>query len=102
NECRNADIGAIGKFPFTLESRWRHNIDRRHNCSYLQSGSLGCLRSHNGLLLRTTGSFSKLYSGGGELVVHSSVQASQGSSPARFPHLSELITFQTKINIPAT
>ena len=30
-------------------------------------------------------SSSKLYEGGGEVVVHSSVQASHGSSPAGFP-----------------
>ncbi len=50
--------------------------------SYFQSGSSGCFRSHSGRRLRTTGSVAKLYSGGGDVVDHSSVQASHGSSPA--------------------
>ena len=50
--------------------------------SYFQSGSSGCFRSHSGRRLRTTGIASKLYAGGGEVVAHSSVQASHGSSPA--------------------
>ena len=35
------------------------------------------------------GDLSKLYAGGGEVVAHSSVQASQGSSPAGLPFQSE-------------
>src|SRR5258708_7334046 len=53
--------------------------------SYFQSGSVGCLMSQSGRRLRTTGILEKLYSGGGELVVHSKVHASQGSSPAGRP-----------------
>src|SRR5215831_2121143 len=53
--------------------------------SYLQSGSSGCFRSHSGRRLRTVGIEAKLYAGGGELVDHSSVQASQGSLPALLP-----------------
>src|SRR6185369_8715173 len=65
-------------------------------CSNFQSGSWGCFKSHKGRLLRTTGSFSKLYSGGGENVAHSSVQPSQGSSPAFSPERIESTTFQMK------
>ncbi|MCU1451585.1 MAG: hypothetical protein JWP02_3755 [Acidimicrobiales bacterium] len=39
------------------------------------------LRCHSSSRAVTIGISSKLYSGGGELVVHSSVRASQGSSP---------------------
>src|ERR1700692_4900898 len=53
--------------------------------SYFQSGSSGCLRSQSGRRLMTTGILAKLYSGGGEVVDHSSVQASQGSLPADSP-----------------
>ena len=53
--------------------------------SYFQSGSSGCFKSHSGRRLRTTGNAAKLYSGGGEVVAHSSVQASQGSLPAILP-----------------
>src|SRR5436305_8548925 len=67
--------------------------------SNFQSGSLGCFRSHRGRLLRTTGSFSKLYSGGGELVVHSSVHPSHGSSPASWPERSECTTFTKNVRI---
>src|SRR6202035_656519 len=34
------------------------------HCSYFQSGSSGCLRSHSGRRLRTVGISSKLYDGG--------------------------------------
>src|SRR5579862_3647803 len=53
--------------------------------SYFQSGSSECFRSHRGRRLRTAGIEAKLYSGGGEVVAHSSVQASQGSLPATAP-----------------
>src|SRR5437660_11756815 len=53
--------------------------------SYFQSGSSGCFRSHKGRRLCTVGMVSKLYVGGGEVVAHSSVQASHGSSPATLP-----------------
>ena len=53
--------------------------------SYFQSGSSGCFRSHSGRRLRTAGMTAKLYSGGGELVDHSSVHASHGSFPAALP-----------------
>ena len=53
--------------------------------SNFQSGSSGCFKSHKGRRLRTSGILSKLYSGGGEVVAHSSVHASHGSSPASLP-----------------
>src|SRR5215467_7848670 len=53
--------------------------------SYFQSGSSGCFKSQSGRRLLTVGITAKLYAGGGELVVHSSVQASQGSFPAILP-----------------
>src|SRR5215471_4251091 len=65
--------------------------------SYWLSGSSGCFRSHSGRRLATTGSIAKLYAGGGELVDHSSVQASQGSFPAGAPLKYETIRFTTKI-----
>src|SRR5262245_27518119 len=75
----------------------------RHSLySYLQSGSSGCFKSHSGRRLRTSGKVSKLYSGGGEVVDHSSVQASQGSSPAGAPRRSDHSTLATKQPTPAT
>src|ERR1700687_359318 len=53
--------------------------------SYFQSGSDGCFRSQSGRRLLTTGTTGKFHSGGGELVDHSSVHASQGSLPAVLP-----------------
>src|SRR5262245_30434468 len=68
--------------------------------SYFQSGSVGCLRSHSGRRLFTLGISAKLYSGGGELVVHSSVQASQGSFPAGRPLRADRRRLKTKIRMP--
>src|SRR5437870_1636461 len=65
--------------------------------SYFQSGSSGCLRSQSGRRLRTVGVVSKLYDGGGEVVAHSSVHASHGSSPAGAPFFRDMSRFQTKI-----
>src|SRR5262249_36513740 len=70
-----------------------------HSCG--PSGSSGCFRSHRGRRLPTTGTTSKLYSGGGEVVAHSRVQASHGSSPARSPLRSERTTFTTKKRTPS-
>src|SRR5215471_2413572 len=70
--------------------------------SYFQSGSSGCFKSQSGRRLRTSGKVSKLYSGGGEVVDHSSVQASQGSSPAGVPRRSDHSTLATKQPTPAT
>src|SRR5271166_6794240 len=69
--------------------------------SYFQSGSSGCFKSHSGRRLRTTGIFAKLYSGGGEVVAHSSVQASQGSLPAGFPLKYDQTEFTTQNRMPA-
>src|SRR5579862_5070163 len=57
--------------------------------SYFQSGSSGCFRSQSGRRLRTTGIVAKSYSGGGEVVDHSSVHASHGSFPAGSPERSD-------------
>src|SRR5260221_2728257 len=69
--------------------------------SYFQSGSSGCLRSQSGRRLFTSGITAKLYAGGGELVVHSKVQASQGSFPAILPLKKDQIRFAAKTNMPA-
>src|SRR5690349_12596471 len=53
--------------------------------SYFQSGSSGCFKSQSGRQLFTVGITAKLYAGGGQLVLHSRVQASQGSFPAISP-----------------
>src|SRR4051794_40647666 len=45
------------------------------------SSSSVYLRCQNSSRCETTGISAKLYSGGGEEVIHSSVRASQGSSP---------------------
>src|SRR6266436_4826603 len=69
--------------------------------SYFQSGSVGCLMSQSGRRLLTVGISAKLYSGGGELVLHSRVQASQGSLPAGFPLRNEQRTLSSQISMPA-
>src|SRR5216110_2194459 len=72
----------------------------RSGHSYFQSGSVGCLRSQSGRRLLTVGISAKLYSGGGELVLHSRVQASQGSLPAGFPLRNERMTLNSQIDMP--
>src|SRR5437773_1900958 len=79
---------------WVCSSIWMHH-------SYFQSGSSGCFKSHNGRRLRTSGRVSKLYSGGGELVDHSSVHASRGSLPATAPYLSDRRRLTTRQNTPA-
>src|SRR5271157_3370121 len=69
--------------------------------SYFQSGSSGCFKSQSGRRLRTTGMVPKLYSGGGELVDHSSVHASQGSFPAISPRNRDQSRFPTNTRIAA-
>src|SRR6266436_3943658 len=69
----------------------------RSNHSYFQSGSSGCFKSQSGRRLRTIGSSSKLYAGGGDVVAHSSVQAFHGSGPAGLPFLSDQKILTTKI-----
>src|SRR5262245_8035683 len=73
-----------------------HSYSVRQSHSYFQSGSLGCLMSQRGRRLLTVGISAKLYSGGGELVAHSSVQASQGSFPAGGPLRAERSRLKTK------
>src|SRR6185503_1037885 len=70
--------------------------------SYFQSGALVCLMSQRGRRLLTVGISAKLYSGGGELVDHSSVQASQGSFPAGRPLRRDRRMFITKMSVPIT
>src|SRR5216684_7722416 len=69
--------------------------------SYCQSGSSGCLRSQSGRRLLTSGMAAKLYIGGGEVVDHSSVHASQGSLPASLPRKYDQIRLPMKTNTPA-
>src|SRR6516162_6303542 len=64
---------------------------------YCQSGSSGCFRSHNGRRLWTVGITAKLYSGGGDVVDHSSVHASHGSTPAGRPWRSDHSALYTKM-----
>src|ERR1700756_1033329 len=69
--------------------------------SYFQSGSSGCFRSQSGRWLRTTGIVAKSYSGGGEVVDHSSVHASHGSFPAGSPLKSDRRRLKTNTSTPA-
>src|SRR5207247_10089692 len=57
-------------------------------------------RSRKGLALVTYGTLSKLYAGGGELVYHSSVSATQGSWPARRPTRVVRTTLIRKKSVP--
>src|SRR5581483_1460781 len=67
---------------------------------HFQSGSSGCFRSQSGRALRTGGWVMKFHGGGGDVVAHSSVQASQGSLPARSPVRSERNTLTRKTSTP--
>src|SRR5262249_33532144 len=82
-------------------SRSPEAVIERPYSSNFQSGSSGCLRSQSGRLLRISGTATKLYSAGGEVVAHSRVQASHGSLPAAAPFRSDQMTFQTKHAIAA-
>src|SRR5439155_15184640 len=53
-------------------------------------------RSRSGRPLRTGGTLSKLYAGGGEVVAHSSVLACHGSADARRPPLTLIATLIRK------
>src|SRR5262249_13776510 len=71
-----------------------HDRGRLHAVhSWSPSGSSGCFRSHSGRRLETVGTTAKLYGGGGEVVAHSSVQASHGSLPAGPPPPRATTTF---------
>src|SRR5438876_2681863 len=65
------------------------------------SGRSGLARSHNGRRLRIGGSATKFSCGGGEVVAHSRVHASQGLSPATLPRKNEVAKFQTRISAAA-
>src|SRR5438270_13506004 len=69
--------------------------------SYFQSGSSGCLRSQSGRRLFTDGITAKIYAGGGELVVHSRVQACQGPFRTILPLKEDQMRFAAKTNVPA-
>ena len=93
--------GAIWKIPSRLSFRYYNWLGAHVNFlySYFQSGSSGCLRSHNGRRLLTTGRTGKLYAGGGEGVDHSRVHASHGSLPAGSPRKYDHRRFATKTNM---
>src|SRR6185437_1705244 len=57
-------------------------------------------RSRSGRALVTYGTLSKFQGGGGEVVYHSSVSATQGSLPARGPLRVVFTTLTTKISMP--
>src|SRR6476660_7292277 len=65
------------------------------------SGRSGLAKSHNGRRLRIGGSATKFSCGGGDVVAHSSVHASQGLSPATLPRKKDLAKFQTRISADA-
>src|SRR3984957_2359229 len=88
----------ISSWLRTLVRNWEPNSNVYY--SNFQSGSSGCFKSQSGRRLRTSGIASKLYSGGGEEVVHSKVQASQGSSPAILPFRADQIMLIMKIRAP--
>src|SRR5215475_4871228 len=87
--------------PWVPHTRRSTLVPRHSLHSYFQSGSSGCFTSHSGRRLRTSGRVSKLYSGGGEDVDHSSVHASHGSLPAMSPRVSDRRRLITKQNTPA-
>src|SRR6266496_6626069 len=95
------------QFPRPLTLVTRHSTLDTLLCfltyhSYFQSGSSGCFKSHNGRRLCTSGRVSKLYSGGGDDVDHSSVHASHGSLPAMAPFLSDRRRLTTRQDTPRT
>ena len=49
---------------------------------------------------RTTGSSAKLYSGGGEGMLHSSVAAPHGLGPAIFPRFQAVNRLKAKTSVP--
>src|ERR1700682_15487 len=98
NQGKHSHAPARRKNPLRF-NRWSCNCRAAQSSSpvysYFQSGSSGCLRSQSGRRLLTTGILAKLYSGGGEVVDHSSVQASQGSLPAGSPLTSDCSKLKT-------
>src|SRR5512132_4573586 len=74
--------GSAASSPPVLRSTWRR-------------------MSFIGSTERTRGMTSKLLTGGGELVNHSSVFARHGSGPALAPRLSEMTTLTTVTSTPS-
>src|SRR5207249_9711845 len=71
-----------------------------HGSPHARASASRRLKSRSGLALDTYGTRSKLCGGGGEVVYHSSVSASQGSFPARRPFCEVTTTFERKTKIP--
>src|SRR6476660_8002685 len=65
------------------------------------SGRSGLAKSHSGRRLRIGGSATKFSCGGGDVVAHSRVHASQGLSPAILPRKNEVAKFQTRMSAAA-
>src|SRR5438128_10035630 len=65
------------------------------------SGRSGLAKSHSGRRLRIGGNATKFSCGGGDVVAHSSVHASQGLSPATLPRKNEVDKDQTRISAAA-
>src|SRR5260370_41148651 len=104
NQGKHSHASARGKKPLRFNGRSRKCCATQSSSpvySYFQSGSSGCLMSQSGRRLLTTGIVAKLYSGGGELVDHSSVHASQGSFPAASPLTSDLSKLNPNTSTPA-
>ena len=92
DQARHAHLAA----QFDHRSGFAYGFAHGGAHSYFQSGSSGCFRSHSGRRLWTDGISAKLYAGGGEVVVHSSVHASHGSSPGRSPRSDDDDRLATK------
>src|SRR4029434_1055411 len=65
------------------------------------SGRSGLAKSHSGRRLRIGGSATKFSCGGGDVVAHSRVHASQGVSPATLPRQKEVAKFPIRISADA-
>src|SRR5581483_838749 len=66
------------------------------------SARSGCARSQSGRRPRTGGTSAKFSAGGGDVVAHSSVHASQGLSPAGAPAPRLILLFQRKMMTDAS
>src|SRR5580693_5048696 len=103
DQAVHTDRPARGRIPsdVALGPDYGCCAHRSRSYSYCQSGSSGCFKSHSGRRLFTSGIVAKLYSGGGEVVDHSSVHASHGSLPATFPRKYDHIKLPRKIRTAA-
>src|SRR5260370_16659222 len=79
---------------------WSGRVSTAPFSPTIGSGRSGLARSHNGRRLRIGGSATKFSCGGGDVVAHSRVHASQGLSPATLPRKNEVAKFQTRISAP--